>query len=1167
MTHTLTCLLLLLTQVATAQLAINPFTKDSTYNTRTFKDVKGVDEIAFHGYTFQRSQPAAFPVRGEHFNSKHGGISIFENEVIGVIFTDTGNINITANKEGKYRLINDRNLPSNPFMCYSDVDNEDHEHKETANKSSSGTCKVVGTWLIGDASLVRLRGSVANAEQFCTGFFNVVQALYAMHNIRVQISQLTIWTTNPFSMTQSSATSILTSFSNWSRTQTYTGNLASLVSLESGNRGGIAFLSGLCSNTANVNYSNIQNSWSNFPIYSWTTTTVAHEIGHNLSANHTHWCGWLHPDGTRRPIDLCYAVERYLSQPACYVGSVVRAGGTVMSYCHLNGTVNMTLGFGDIVANQIRNYINSATCITGQPLSAVNVAGDFRVCAGQTPQRIITGALAGATTTWTPTTAAIGLNTAVVSLNGCNVTKTMNIKQNAVVSSLNQNFEGLTALPANWDIVNPNENATFAISTLASARGIGTTSMRISNFSSPNSTGFSDTLFLPAVTQSGKRVVGIKLDYAYIKYGPTTFYLDTLELGILGNCNNKQIIRLFRAGGDALSTNPLRVASNFIPEPSEWRTLNYDLSVNNYTQAQLVIINKSGWGNPIFFDNIEFILGDVLSGCPTTSVPAQPAPIQGLSGVCAAGTQTYSVAAQLDATSYTWTVPSGSTIVAGQGTQSVTVGNTTAGNITVTAVNCRGNSTPRSLTISLVTTPPQPPPINGQVDVCYTGISLYDVPQQPNMTWNWTFVGGSYTITGQGTSQIVANWTIHGSEVRVQSQNACGISPVRSLLLNRIPRPVLTDLVGTTRACPGTNITYTALPLLDIHSYTWSFPTGWVVVSQTANSITVTPNTNAGNVSVFASPQSGLCNGVAGAPISTSVSIDCGVATCPTPTGLTSSNVTTSSATLAWSVVSGAVSYNLQWKLASSSTWTTVNGITANSFNLTGLSANTSYNYQVQSVCSATSSAFSTPATFTTTVLGGVCTLTDITLPTDVVTIVDGSRVDSRNPPLNEEPFRAIDNISTTKYLNFKGAGSGIIIDVPRTHQAVTSIALTSGNDEQPRDPASYRLEGWNGSAWVQFATGAVPVFASRRQRLTIEFSNTQTYSRYRITFPTIRGNASTTFFQISEIELLACINSQAIIAIPNPTDRFTTINGVKFDLSRLPAGVHVIKGVRVIKR
>lgn len=95
-----------------------------------------------------------------------------------------------------------------------------------------------------------------------------------------------------------------------------------------------------------------------------------------------------------------------------------------------------------------------------------------------------------------------------------------------------------------------------------------------------------------------------------------------------------------------------------------------------------------------------------------------------------------------------------------------------------------------------------------------------------------------------------------------------------------------------------------------------------------------------------------------------------GGGSCGTPSGLASSNVTSSSATVSWSAVSGATSYNLQYKLSSSSTWTTVS-TSSTSYGLTGLAASSTYNYQVQAVCSGGSSAYSTAANFTTQSSGG----------------------------------------------------------------------------------------------------------------------------------------------------------------------------------------------------
>ena len=92
---------------------------------------------------------------------------------------------------------------------------------------------------------------------------------------------------------------------------------------------------------------------------------------------------------------------------------------------------------------------------------------------------------------------------------------------------------------------------------------------------------------------------------------------------------------------------------------------------------------------------------------------------------------------------------------------------------------------------------------------------------------------------------------------------------------------------------------------------------------------------------------------------------------CGTPTGLTSSSITNTTAAVKWPAVSGALTYNLQWKASSSSTWTTISGIAITPVNLTGLTAGTTYQFQVQTVCPAGTGSYSAPASFTTTGTSG----------------------------------------------------------------------------------------------------------------------------------------------------------------------------------------------------
>jgi hypothetical protein len=87
---------------------------------------------------------------------------------------------------------------------------------------------------------------------------------------------------------------------------------------------------------------------------------------------------------------------------------------------------------------------------------------------------------------------------------------------------------------------------------------------------------------------------------------------------------------------------------------------------------------------------------------------------------------------------------------------------------------------------------------------------------------------------------------------------------------------------------------------------------------------------------------------------------------CPVPTNLSSSSITSGSATVNWSAASGASSYTVQYKLATSSTWTSAAPTTGTSLILTSLAAGQTYNWQVQTNCASGSSA-SAQSSFITT--------------------------------------------------------------------------------------------------------------------------------------------------------------------------------------------------------
>lgn len=119
-------------------------------------------------------------------------------------------------------------------------------------------------------------------------------------------------------------------------------------------------------------------------------------------------------------------------------------------------------------------------------------------------------------------------------------------------------------------------------------------------------------------------------------------------------------------------------------------TLPANLSQSGNYRIRIVASNPATSGNP-------------SSPFTILAIPAQPGSISGTSTLCGGATgRVYSVGLVSGASSYNWTVPSGSSIVSGQGTNQISVdwGNT-SGNLSVVAVNGCGTSLARTQAITL----------------------------------------------------------------------------------------------------------------------------------------------------------------------------------------------------------------------------------------------------------------------------------------------------------------------------------------------------------------------------------------------------------------------------------------------------------------------------------
>src|SRR5690606_32510576 len=271
-------------------------------------------------------------VKGD--NESLVAISFFKDDVMGVTsIKNVGNIIIgKAKNSDDFVSYNDVKLKGdNPFTCAADelIENQkmaapSYDPQTMTAKKTDNCVRIYYEAGFGPYSLNG--SSVPNTTNWVTGMHNNVSTLYANDGITVALSEIMVWTTtDPYSGTPSA---ILNQFRN-TRT-TFNGDIAQL--LRNPATTSIAWVNALCT-TYKYSYSGVTLSYQQVPTYSWNIEAMTHEIGHNLGSPHTHACAW---NGNDTAIDGCGPASG--NDEGCNA-PLPTNGGTIMSYCHLVGSV------------------------------------------------------------------------------------------------------------------------------------------------------------------------------------------------------------------------------------------------------------------------------------------------------------------------------------------------------------------------------------------------------------------------------------------------------------------------------------------------------------------------------------------------------------------------------------------------------------------------------------------------------------------------------------------------------------------------------------------------------------------------------------------------------------------------------------------------------------
>jgi hypothetical protein len=256
---------------------------------------------------------------------------------------------------------------------------------------------------------------------------------------------------------------------------------------------------------------------------------------------------------------------------------------------------------------------------------------------------------------------------------------------------------------------------------------------------------------------------------------------------------------------------------------------------------------------------------------PATNVSGSATVCQGQSSV------NYTVPAILNATGYTWNLPSGAALISGVNTNSIMVdfgAGAISGNISVRGTNSCGNG---ALSANFPVTINPLPSIAGTITTTSTNICdgatgiVFTVPSITNATsYSWSLPGGATIIGATNTNSITVNFTpgLTGGVISVNGVNSCGNGTSSSYNFTINPYPSSADVIlgqSNITACPSTSgVTY-SIPLVDnAASYNWTVPSGASIVGGAGtNSITVDYSSGATSGSVTVTPVNNCGNGIA----------------------------------------------------------------------------------------------------------------------------------------------------------------------------------------------------------------------------------------------------------------------------------------------------------------
>lgn len=252
-------------------------------------------------------------------------------------------------------------------------------------------------------------------------------------------------------------------------------------------------------------------------------------------------------------------------------------------------------------------------------------------------------------------------------------------------------------------------------------------------------------------------------------------------------------------------------------------------------------------GGSLATQNVDFTDAAFTGLLSEACASIDSTPITGVRNVIGCVTnQTYTAGAMSGAVTYTWTVPTGVTIVSGQGTRSITVAfgsKFLSGTLRVVGANDCGNTATSRVSL-FKTKLVAPAAITGTTNLCEftTTATAYSIPAVAGAaTYTWSVLGDSGVVVSQSANNANIRFNnVSFGVVRVEAAAGC-MSVAKTLVVKRILPKKPGVITGATEVCDvlGTSQTFSISPVALATSYTWNLPTGATLVSATGTTATI----------------------------------------------------------------------------------------------------------------------------------------------------------------------------------------------------------------------------------------------------------------------------------------------------------------------------------------